>query len=135
MINKDDLEKLVQREVEEALREKRLAFSRYNDNCKVWWTAPSLDSVGVLLFSFDKKKVYNLFSDFPHELTKKEIDIFVKEEPYWANFFKRKLEKISYNLPSKIMYNGQELTWEEYINVISEKKASDSISRRAGSQR
>ena len=54
---------------------------------KTWW----VDNRGVKgerLFSFDKKKIYNLFRDYPHELTKEEKEIFDKENPYWADFFK-----------------------------------------------
>jgi len=44
--------------------------------------------IGEFLFSFDKKVVFNLFSDYPTKLTKEQKQIFDKENPYWANFFK-----------------------------------------------
>lgn len=44
--------------------------------------------IGVWEFTFDGKKVYNMFADYPHNLTPEEKEIFDKEEPYWANFFK-----------------------------------------------
>lgn len=44
--------------------------------------------IGELLFSFDKKKIYNLWIDYPHNFTKEEKEIFDKEYPYWKNFFK-----------------------------------------------
>ena len=40
--------------------------------------------------SFDKKKIYNLFADYPHNLTAEEKEIFDKENPYWCDFFKGK---------------------------------------------
>lgn len=40
------------------------------------------------MFSFDKIKVYNLFSDYPYALTQSEKEIFDKENPYWKEFFK-----------------------------------------------
>jgi hypothetical protein len=43
--------------------------------------------VGEWLFSFDKKKIYNMFRDYPQELTNEEKDIFDKENPYWRDFF------------------------------------------------
>lgn len=44
--------------------------------------------VGEHLFSFDLKKVYNLFSDYPHNLSKEEKEIFDEEYPFWVDFFK-----------------------------------------------
>lgn len=43
--------------------------------------------VGRHLFSFDKKKIYNLFADYPHNLTADEKKIFDKENPFWKEFF------------------------------------------------
>lgn len=62
-------------------------FYKKNENDKVWWIDRT-DKVGEHLFSFDKKKIYNLFRDYPHELTKEEKEIFDKENPYWVDFFK-----------------------------------------------
>lgn len=45
-------------------------------------------AIGELLFSFDKKKIYNLWIDYPHNFTKEEKEIFDKENPYWRDFFK-----------------------------------------------
>ena len=53
----------------------------------IWWE-DTPDRVGEFLFSFDKKKTYNLFADYPHNLSKEEKEIFDKENPYWAEFFK-----------------------------------------------
>lgn len=52
------------------------------------WEVEDLDSFGKLLFSFDKENIYNLWTDYPHEFSKKEREIFDKEYPYWANFFR-----------------------------------------------
>ena len=54
---------------------------------KIWWVDTS-DHVGLFLFSFDKKKVFNLFQDYPHELTPEQKEIFDKENPFWKEFFK-----------------------------------------------
>lgn len=61
-------------------------FYKQNENDKVWWT-DKLDTVGEFLFSFDQKKIYNLFADYPYNLTKEEKEIFDKENPYWKDFF------------------------------------------------
>ena len=54
---------------------------------KIWWV-DNADSVGVMEFSFDKKTIFNMFADYPHELTKEQVEMFDKENPYWADFFK-----------------------------------------------
>ena len=50
-------------------------FYKESEESKVWW----IDKIGVIgefLFSFDKKKIYNLFLDYPHNMTKEEVKIF-----------------------------------------------------------
>ena len=61
-------------------------FYKNNKNDAVWWVQ-DLDACGRLLISFDKKKIFNLFEDYPHNLTKEQKEIFDKENPYWADFF------------------------------------------------
>lgn len=67
--------------------ESKLFFYKENPNDKVFWI-DNPDSIGEFLFSFDKKKIYNLFSDYPHNLSKEEKRIFDKENPYWVSFFR-----------------------------------------------
>ncbi len=62
-------------------------FRKKNENDKVWWV-DKLGQKGEHLFTFDKKRIFNLFEDYPYKLTKEEKEIFDKENPYWANFFK-----------------------------------------------
>lgn len=62
-------------------------FYKKSKNDEIWWT-DELDTVGEFLFSFDKKKIYNLFADYPHNLTKEEKEMFDKENTYWKDFFK-----------------------------------------------
>lgn len=62
-------------------------FYKNKPSDKVYW----IDNIGVIgefLFSFDKKKIYNLFRDYPQKLTNEEKIIFDRENPYWADFFK-----------------------------------------------
>ena len=63
-----------------------------NKTDTIWW-ADNSDRIGVWEFSFDKKKVYNMFADFPNKLTKEEVQIFIKEQPYWADFFRDRLKE------------------------------------------
>lgn len=63
-----------------------------NKDNKIWWTS-KIDRIGELNISFDRKKIYNLFEDYPYNMTEEEIEIFEKEEPYWANFFAWRKQK------------------------------------------
>lgn len=57
-----------------------------NRQNKIWWTS-KIDCIGELNISFDRKKIYNLFEDYPYNMTKSEVEILKQEEPYWAKFF------------------------------------------------
>lgn len=46
------------------------------------------DTVGEMKFTFDGNKIYNLFRDYPRELTSAEKEVFNELNPYWADFFK-----------------------------------------------
>ena len=65
-------------------------FYKQNETDQIWWVDDT-EAIGLWLFSFDKKKVYNMFADFPQKLTKEEVQIFIEENPYWADFFKDRL--------------------------------------------
>lgn len=54
---------------------------------KIWWLDNGDDVKGEFVFSFDKKKTYNMFADYPHNMSKDEVAIFDKENPFWADFF------------------------------------------------
>lgn len=54
---------------------------------QIWWI-DNPDKIGEWLFSFDKKNIFNMFRDYPHNLTPKQKEIFDEENPEWANFFK-----------------------------------------------
>ena len=62
-------------------------FYKNNPDDSIWWL-DNPEKVGEWLFSFDKKKVFNMFSDYPHELTPEQKAVFDKENPEWADFFK-----------------------------------------------
>ncbi len=55
---------------------------------RVWWE--DTKEVGPLIVSFDRKKRYNLWLDYPGNFTEEEKKIFDSEEKYWANFFRGK---------------------------------------------
>ena len=52
------------------------------------WEVEEIGVIGGLLFSFDKKKIYNLWKDYPQNFSPEEKEIFDREYPYWAEFFK-----------------------------------------------
>lgn len=62
-------------------------FYKKKNTDKIYWIDDP-DKIGVFEFSFDKQKVFNLFRDYPHALTNEQRQVFDKENPYWADFFK-----------------------------------------------
>ncbi len=71
---------------------KKATFYKENKTDKVYWV-DTFDRDGVYEFSFDKKKVYNLFKDYPWSLTAEKKEIFDRENPFWADFFKGRTKK------------------------------------------
>ena len=63
-------------------------FIKNNENDVIWWVDNGNETKGEWLFTFDKTNFFNMFQDSPHKLTKKKREIFDKENPYWADFFK-----------------------------------------------
>lgn len=61
-------------------------FYKNSPGDKIWWV-DNPETVGEWLFSFDQKKVFNMFADYPHNMTAEQKAIFDKENPYWADFF------------------------------------------------
>lgn len=61
-------------------------FVRHNPDDMVWWV-DNPDVKGEHLFSFDKQNVFNLFSDYPGKLTKRQKEQFDKENPFWRDYF------------------------------------------------
>ena len=58
-------------------------FYKENETDQIWWIHND-DTVGEFLFSFDKKRIFNFFRDYPHELTKEQKVIFDRENPELA---------------------------------------------------
>ena len=66
-------------------------FYKKNKNDKIWWI-DNIDTIGEFLFSFDKKTIFNLFADYPHNLTAEQKEIFDKENSYWKDFFSYRIK-------------------------------------------
>ena len=62
-------------------------FFKNNPDDVIWWVDNGDEAKGEWLFTFDKKKVFNMFEDYPHALTPEQKAIFDKENPHWAEFF------------------------------------------------
>lgn len=57
-----------------------------NPDDQIWWVDTS-DRDGEFVFTFDKETFFNMFADYPHNLTAEQKEIFDKENPYWKEFF------------------------------------------------
>lgn len=57
---------------------------------KIWWLDNGDEAKGEWIFTFDKKTFFNMFEDYPSKLSKEQKDIFDKENPYWADFFRER---------------------------------------------
>lgn len=63
-----------------------LIFYKNKSTDVVFWV-DNPETKGEFMFTFDKKKIYYLFADYPHNLSAEEKDIFDKENAYWRKFF------------------------------------------------
>ena len=61
-------------------------FYKRKPKDKIYWYEFHDREIGTHIFSFDKKKVYYLFRDYPHNMTPEEVALFDKENPFWAEF-------------------------------------------------
>lgn len=63
-------------------------FYKNEPDNKIYWVDNHNEVIGEWLFSFDTNTVFNMFRDYPHNLTKEQKEIFDRENPNWADFFK-----------------------------------------------
>lgn len=61
-------------------------YYREHPDDKVLWLN-EFTGEGEFRFTFDGKRIYNLFADYPHNMTPEEVEIFDRENPHWAEFF------------------------------------------------
>lgn len=61
-------------------------FYKRNENDVIWWRRDT-EQRGARVFSFDKKTVFYPNTDYPNKLTKKQKEIFDKENPLWAKMY------------------------------------------------
>ena len=65
----------------------KVIFYKKNPKDKIWWVDNGGEVKGEMVFSFDKKKLYNLFKDYPQNLSKEEKEIFDSENEFWKEYF------------------------------------------------
>lgn len=63
----------------------KFPFIRHKETDNIFWVDGG--NIGEHLFTFDKKRIFNLFRDYPHELNAQQKETFDKENPYWVDFF------------------------------------------------
>ena len=64
-----------------------MTFVKNKAKDKIYWVDNKGETIGVWLFAFDKLRIFNMFADYPKELTAEEKELFDKENPFWADFF------------------------------------------------
>lgn len=69
-------------------------FYKKEEDSELYWVANE-GRIGEHLFSFDKKKIYNLFRDYPFNMTDEEVAIFDRNEPFWEEFMRERKEALS----------------------------------------
>ncbi len=74
------------KEIGEPLFEDRYPLVKYKPTDTIWWVDFWNENDGDMYFSFDTKKFYNFWTDYPEKLTKDEKAIFDKENPEWVLF-------------------------------------------------
>ena len=56
-------------------------FYKNHRSDRIWWVDTFIPRIGVFEFTFDKKKIFNLFTDYPYQLTKEDREVFDQENP------------------------------------------------------
>lgn len=65
-------------------------FYKIEPTDSIWWVEPD-GTKDTFLFSFDKKKIYDLFKDY-RNLTPEQKRIFDEENPFWCDFMNGNLK-------------------------------------------
>ncbi len=61
-------------------------FYQRDKRIKIWETSFINERFGPILFSFDKKTIFNFWEDYPDKLTPEQIELFNKWDPTIAAF-------------------------------------------------
>ncbi len=77
-------------EEEEVISDGESCYWHKEKSDKVWFLENGADEI---VFSFDRIHKFYLFGDYPDKLTREQKEIFDKENPFWADFFKDRTEE------------------------------------------
>lgn len=99
-------------------------FYKKHENDSIWWV-DNHEEKGKMEFSFDKVKIYNLYKDYPHNLTPEEKEIFDKENPYWKDYFKDRQDIEQTTVVSEILEN--DITDEQLKRLIANEKRNEYV--------
>lgn len=61
-------------------------FYKNSQDDKIWWVYET--PIEGHKFSFDQKRIFTIFKDYPQNLTDEQREIFDKENPDWAEYFR-----------------------------------------------
>lgn len=68
-------------------KKQTVVFYKNEPTDTIFWI-DNPENKGEFLFTFDEKKIFNLFADYPHNLSVDQKAVFDKENPYWKYFLK-----------------------------------------------
>lgn len=71
-----------------AVEKTTFAWEKLDPNDTIWWKKFSPARIGPMIFSFDKKKEFNVYGDY-YKLTAEQKEIFNKENPGLAGLSRR----------------------------------------------
>jgi hypothetical protein len=88
------------------MQNKNYYWEKDRQDKKIWWRFskdPIVPPDDKFVFSFDRVQEFDLFQDYPYKLTKEQKEIFDKEEPFWADFFKNRTEEWEKSQTGKVI--------------------------------
>ena len=62
--------------------------------------------VGLIEITFDFKKIYNLWQDYPQNMSREEVEILNEGQPFWKDFLRIDWKRVEKNLLRDKTTNG-----------------------------
>lgn len=83
--------------------DKKYKFTKDNPDDKIKWV-DNPETKGEFLFTFDEKKIYNLFRDYPQNLTKKKRKYSTKKIHIGKIFLIKEIKKRGFTHIPRFFY-------------------------------